>query len=174
MYLNIRRDSSTYYTSSDLQPKILELQNFSLKLQNNLLHIIHAILPKQIPYASHSTYRDTNSSPILNSTGIPNRNYNHFVMDFTSTKPLKIDRVAFMINPDLDLPRLIINSPLQKTLVIFLSKKPFSVSHIHSSATKLKQALKAHESSNYYLKMKIPIDFSEFNNLISILTYLST
>ena len=174
MYLNIRRDSSTYYTSADLRPKISELQNFSLKLQNNLLHIIHTILPKQIPYASHSVHGDINSSPILNFTGIPNRNCNHFVMNFTSTKPFKIDRVAFMINPDLDLPRLIENSSLQKTLVIFLSKKPFSVPSIPLSVTELKQALKARESSNYYLKMKIPIDFSEFDNLISILTYLST
>ena len=34
MYLNIRKDSSAYYTSSHLQPKILELQNISLGLQN--------------------------------------------------------------------------------------------------------------------------------------------
>ena len=174
MYLNIRKDSSAYYTSSYLQPKNLELQNFSLELQNNLSSIIHTILSKQIPHASHSVYGDINSSPILSSTGIPNRNYSHLVTDFTSTKPFKIDRIVFVVNPNLDLPRLIENSSLQKTLVIFLSKKPFSVPSIPSSVTKLKQALKARESPNYYLKMKIPIDFSEFDNLISILTYLST
>ena len=142
--------------------------------QNSLPSIIHAVLSKQMPHASHSVYGDINSSPILSSTGIPNRNCNHFVMNFTSTKPFKINRIVFVVNPNLDLPRLIENSSLQKTLVIFLSKKPFSVPSIPSSVTKLKQALKARESSNYYLKMKIPIDFSEFDNLISILTYLST
>ena len=174
MYLNISKDSSAYYTSSYLQPKILELQNASLELQNNLPSIIHVVLSKQIPHASHSVYGDINSSPILSSTGIPNRNCKHFVMNFISTKPFKIDRIVLVINPNLDLPRLIENSPLQKTLVIFLSKKPFSVPSVPLSVTELKQALRARESSNYYLKMKIPIDFSEFDNLISILTYLST
>ncbi len=174
MYLNIKKDSSAYYTLAELQPKISELQNFSSELQNNLSNIMYTVLSKQIPHVGYSIYPDTNSSPILNSIGMPNRNCNHFVMDFSSAKPLKIDRAVFVINPDLDLPRLIKNSSLQKTLVIFLSKKPFPVSHIHSSVTKLKQALKARESSNYYLKMKIPIDFNEFDNLISIITTIST
>ena len=175
MYLNIRKDSSAYYTSSDLQSKILELQNLSLELQKSLLPIISQVLSNQMPHASHSIHGHINTSPILNSIGIPHRPYNHFVIDFTSIKPpLIIDRVVFMINLDLDFPRLIINSSLQKTLVIFLSKKPLSALSVPLSVAELKQALKARESSNYYLKMKIPIDLSEFNNLISVLTDLST
>ncbi|MCY4490761.1 MAG: hypothetical protein OXC46_04775, partial [Thaumarchaeota archaeon] len=83
---------------------------------------------------------------------------------------LNIDNIVFIINPDSELSDLIKKSPLQKTLVIFLSKKPFHTPLFHSSTRKLKKELKETQGSNCYLKMKIPIDYKEFGNLISILT----
>lgn len=172
MYLNLRKDSSAYYTSSDLQPKILELQNFLLELQNNLANIIHEIFSKQISnIVNYNIYDNIASSDILNSIGSSDKICKHLVMDYSPPSIiLKISKIVFIINPDPDLPELIKNLSLEKTLVVFLSKKPFHNSLAYSSVTKLKLALRESKASNYFLKMKIPIDFSEFHDLISILT----
>ena len=122
MYLKIKNDSSVYYTSDMLQSKISELQNFSSQLQDSLPHIISEILSKYLPQTRHRIYQDIDSSPVLNSVGIPNRNCNHIVTDYSFTT-LKINSVVFVINPDSKLPELIKKSSLRNTLIIFLSKK---------------------------------------------------
>lgn len=169
MYLNIKQDSSAYYTSTMLQPKISELQNFLSQLQDLLPHIISSILSKHLPQAGCAIYHDIDSNPILNSVGIPNRNCNNIVMDYSFTT-LKINNIIFVINPDSKLPELIKKSSLRNTLIIFLSKKSFYTPIFPSLTRKLKKALKEAKKSNCYLKMKIPIDYKEFDNLISILT----
>ena len=168
IYSDIESNSSSLYTSRQLNPKNIELDNYISQLYANSVRILCDVLSENTNCDNVAHYTAVNEGSILQRLNLPSHEYYHSVLKYQNKS--KIGTVLVIYDPSLDVLQEI-DSNLKDTLVVCLfktgSKEDFS--KMDDSVNDLKRSIRNKSSGCYFLRMQMPFCNDEYDSLASLL-----